>query len=51
MDHFGLVKTLMVSARARAVRMVLDYTSEYPSRWAAVTSIVAKIRLYAANAA
>jgi len=32
-----------LEVRARAVRMVLENESDYPSRWAAITSISAKI--------
>lgn len=31
--------------RSRAVRLVLDQESEHPSRWTAVTSIAANVRL------
>lgn len=29
--------------RARAVRMVLDHEGDHPSRWAAISSVAAKI--------
>jgi len=29
--------------RSRAVRMLLDHESEHPSRWAAISSIAAKV--------
>ena len=29
--------------RSRAVRMVLDHQSDYPSRWSAISSISSKI--------
>jgi len=35
--------TFSLEVRARAVRMVLENESDYSSRWAAITSISAKI--------
>jgi transposase-like protein len=35
--------------RDRAVRMVLEHTNDYPSRWAAVSSVTAKIGCNAAT--
>lgn len=37
------VKKYSPEVRERAVRMVLEHGGDYPSRWAAVSSIAAKI--------
>ncbi len=36
-------KKFLPEVRERAVRMVLEHVGEYPTRWAAVESIAAKI--------
>jgi transposase len=43
MDPMGRATKFSPEVRERAVRMVQDHRDEYPSEWAAITSIAEKI--------
>lgn len=43
------VKKYSPEVRERAVRMVVEHSGEYPSRWAAVSSVASKIGCNAAT--
>jgi transposase len=43
MDPMGRATKFSPEVRERAVRMVQDHREEYPSEWAAITSIAEKI--------